>query len=106
MAARSTETKLVLRDLADGGEVAVEALEPTLRAAVDNLRLSTGGDPDSTGWRSSRELFLDLAAPLFLFTAAWPVLQRALDLEPDRRRAVVTAACRRALAAHGFDRRE
>jgi len=100
--ARTTETRLLLRDLADGGEVAVEALEPTLRAAHRKLQMSIGEESGARGSVGSRHLFLDLAAPLFLLTAAWPVLQRALDLDPDQQRAVVTAACRRALAAHGF----
>ncbi|MGD8441034.1 MAG: TetR family transcriptional regulator [Holophagae bacterium] len=101
--ARTTEIRLVLRDLADGGEVAVEALEPTLRAAHRKLQMSTGDESGAAGSGASRRLFVDLAAPLFLLTAAWPVLQRALDLDPDQQRAVITAACRRALAAHGFD---
>ncbi len=103
ISARTTETRLVLRDLADGGEVAVEALEPTLRAAHRRLQMAIGEDSGARGSVGSRHLFLDLAAPLFLLTAAWPVLQRALDLDADQQRAVIAAACRRALAAHGFD---
>ena len=96
------ETRLLLRDLADGGDVAVEALEPALRTAFENLRLVIGEDAAPRGSASGRALFLDLAAPLFLLTAAWPVLQRALDLDPDQRRAILEAACRRTLEAHGF----
>lgn len=95
------ETRLLLRDLADGGDVAVEALEPTLRTAFENLRLAIGEDAAPRGSASGRALFLDLAAPIFLLTAAWPVLQRALDLDPDQRRALLTDACRRTLSAHG-----
>ena len=61
-----------------------------------------GEDAAPRGSASGRALFLDLAAPLFLLTAAWPVLQRALDLDPDQRRAILEAACRRTLEAHGF----
>lgn len=102
MEARPHETRLLLRDLADGGEVAVEALEPTLRSAFESIRLAIGEDAAPRGSASGRALFLDLAAPLFLLTAAWPVLQRALDLDPDQRRGLLVDACRRTLEAHGF----
>lgn len=96
------ETRLLLRDLADGGDVAVEALEPTLRTAFENLRLAIGEDAAPRGSSSGRALFLDLAAPLFLLTAAWPVLQRALDLDPEQRRGLLADACRRTLEVHGY----
>lgn len=102
MEAKPHETQLLLRDLADGGNVAVEALEPPLRTAFEGLRLAIGEDSAPRGSATGRELFLDLAAPLFLLTAAWPVLQRALDLDPDHRRSLLTAACRRTLEAHGY----
>jgi AcrR family transcriptional regulator len=100
--AKPNETQLLLRDLADGGQVAVEALEPSLRAAFEHLRLTIGEDAAPRGSARGQELFLDLAAPLFLLTAAWPVLQRALDLDADQRATLLTAACRRSLEAHGF----
>lgn len=96
------ETQLLLRDLADGGSVAVEALEPTLRSAFENLHLAIGEDSAPRGSSTGRALFLDLAAPLFLLTAAWPILQRSLDLDPDQRRSILNSACRRTLEAHGY----
>jgi len=102
MDAKPHETRLLLRDLADGGNVAVEALEPALRTAFENLRLAIGEDAAPPGATPGRALFLDLAAPLFLLTAAWPVLQRALDLNPDQRRTMLESACRRTLETHGF----
>ncbi len=101
MDAKPHETRLLLRDLADGGNVAVEALEPTLRSAIEHLRLAIGEDAAPRGSANGRDLLLDLAAPLFLLTAAWPVLQRALDLDPDQRRRLLSNACRRTLEAHG-----
>jgi AcrR family transcriptional regulator len=98
----SPAAELLLRDLADGGEVAVEALEPTLRAALETLDLAIGEEPAARSGSAARALLVDLAAPVFLLTAAWPVLQRALDLEPGQRRPLVTASCRRVLQAHGF----
>jgi AcrR family transcriptional regulator len=94
--------ELLLRDLADGGEVAVEALEPSLRAAVESLSLAVGEEPSSLSASATRALLIDLAAPVFLLTAAWPLLQRALELDPRQRRAIVAASCRRTLASHGF----
>lgn len=99
--ARPREVRLLLRDLADGGDVAVEALEPALREAFESLRLAIGEDAAPRGSATGLPLLLDLAAPLFLVTAAWPLLQRALDLEPGQRRSLLDAACRRTLAAHG-----
>ena len=96
-----TEAQLLLRDLADGGEVAVEALEPALRAAFEDLSLAIGEEGAPRGFSTGRALFIDLAAPLFLLTGAWPVLERALDLDEGQRRGLLRAACRRTLAAHG-----
>ena len=102
MDAKPNETRLLLRDLADGGNVAVEALDPTLRSAFESLRLAIGEDAAPRGSATGRELFLDLSAPLFLLTAAWPVLERALDLDPDQRRELLASACTRTLEAHGY----
>jgi AcrR family transcriptional regulator len=97
-----TASQLLLRDLTAGGGVAVEALEPPLRSAFEVLRTSIGDDLAPRGSAHGRALFLDLAAPLFLLTAAWPVLERALDLDPAERRSLLDAACRRTLEAHGY----
>jgi AcrR family transcriptional regulator len=94
-------TRLLLRDLADGGTVAVESLTPPLRTAFEQLAtaLGHGDNPRASG--EGRLLFLGLAAPLFLLTAAWPVVARALDLEVEQREALLTELVRRTLAAHG-----
>jgi AcrR family transcriptional regulator len=79
-----TAARLVLRDLGDGGAVALEALAPTLRAAVaalDSLA-DLGEAPQAAA--AGRLLLLELAAPLFLLTAAWPVLEGALELDPSQ----------------------
>lgn len=96
-----TATQLLLRDLSDGGGVAVEALDPILRSSLESLKLAIGEEEGTRGSSTGRALYLDLAAPLFLLTAAWPVLQRALDLDPGQRRAILEASCRRILEAHG-----
>ena len=40
-------------------------------------------------------------ACLFLLTAAWPVVARALELEADQREALLTELVERTLRAHG-----
>ena len=94
--------RLLLRDLSDGGGVAVEALDPILRSALEGLKRAIGEGESAPGSSTGRALFLDLASPLFFLTAAWPVLQRALDLDPGQRRSILDAACRRTLGAHGY----
>lgn len=99
-----TASRLLLRDLADGGTVAVESLTPPLRNAFEQLKSSLGEDDNPRGSAESRLLFLGLAAPLFLLAAAWPVVARALDLEPEQRETLLTQLLRRALDSHGSDR--
>jgi AcrR family transcriptional regulator len=102
-----TATRLLLRDLADGGTVAVESLTPPLRNAFEKLSATLGEDDSLRGSAESRLLFLDLAAPLFLLAAAWPVVARALDLQPGQREALLTSLVQRALDAQrdkNFDR--
>ncbi len=102
-----TATRLLLRDLADGGTVAVESLTPPLRSAFEQLNATLGEGDSLRGSAESRLLFLGLAAPVFLLGAAWPVIARALDLDPGEREALLTDLVRRALDAHrdeGLDR--
>ena len=78
-------SRLLLHDLADGGSVAVEALVPTLRGAYAALREDLTTETDAVGEQAAQLRFLQLAAPLFLLTAAWPVIERTLDLDPSQR---------------------
>ena len=93
-------TRLLLRDLADGGTVAVESLTPPLRTAFEQLATAIGHGDNPQASSEGRLLFLGLAAPLFLLTAAWPVVARALELELDQREALLTELVRRTLANH------
>lgn len=99
-----TMTRLLLRDLADGGTVAVEALTPPLRSVFDQLTTTLGEDDNPRGSTESRLLFLSLAAPVFLLTAGWPVVARALDLDLDQRKALLRDLVQRTLANHGIER--
>ena len=93
-------TRLLLRDLADGGSVAIESLTPPLRTAFEQLATAIGHGDNPQASSEGRLLFLGLAAPLFLLTAAWPVVARALELELDQREALLTELVRRTLANH------
>jgi AcrR family transcriptional regulator len=94
-------TRLLLRDLADGAGVAVESLTPPLRTGFEQLATALGHGDNPRASSESRLLFLGLAAPLFLLTAAWPVVARALELEADQREALLTELVERTLASHG-----
>ncbi len=100
LAADDAPVRLLLRDLADGGAVAVEALAPPLRVACEQLAaaLDEGDSPASTA--RGRLLFLALAAPLVLLGAGWPVVERALELQREQREALLDELVRRALVAH------
>jgi AcrR family transcriptional regulator len=93
-------TRLLLRDLADGGAAAVESLAPPLRTAFERLASALGHSDNPRASGEGRLLFLALSAPLFLLTAAWPVVARALELELGQRDALLTELVRRALATH------
>ena len=94
-------TRLLLRDLADGGSVAVEALTPPLRAASEQLTAALGHGDRPRGSNQGRLLFLALAAPVFLLTAGWPVVARALELEPEQRETLLVELLRGTLERHG-----
>ena len=94
-------TRLLLRDLADGGAIAVESLAPPLRTAFEQLATALGHGDNPRASSEGRLLFLGLAAPLFLLTTAWPVVARALELELDQREALLTELVQQTLAAHG-----
>jgi AcrR family transcriptional regulator len=91
-------TRLLLRDLADGGSLAVEALEPKLRSALDALRTHLGHTDAPRAPGEVRTLFLELAAPVFLLAAGWPALARPLDLEDEDRHRIVAELVAKALA--------
>jgi AcrR family transcriptional regulator len=90
-------TRLLLRDLADGGTLAVEALEPTLRAAIDALRQSLGLTESPRASAETRLLFLEIAAPVFLLGAAWPAVAPALELSQSDRERVLDHMIERVL---------
>lgn len=96
-------TRLLLRDLAEGGMLAVEALEPTLRGALDALRTATGHTDAPRASAEVRVLFLELAAPVFLLATAWPAVARTLELAEADREALLDEMARRALVRASYE---
>ena len=99
-----TAPRLLLRDLADGGSVAVESLTPTLRSAFEQLATAIGHGDNPRASSEARLLFLELAAPLFLLTTAWPVVAGALDLDADQLEPLFTELVGRVLEQHAGTR--
>jgi AcrR family transcriptional regulator len=93
-------TRLLLRDLADGGTVAVESLTPPLRTAFEQLATALGHGDNPRASSEGRLLFLGLAAPLFLLTTAWPVVARVLEIETEQRESLLTELVQRTLSTH------
>jgi AcrR family transcriptional regulator len=93
-------TRLLLRDLADGGAVAVESLTPPLRSAFEQLAAALGHSDNPRASSEGRMVFLGLAAPLFLLTAAWPVVARVLELDIDQRSQLLSELAQRTLDLH------
>ncbi|NOZ95754.1 MAG: TetR/AcrR family transcriptional regulator [Acidobacteria bacterium] len=75
--------RLLLRDLADGGDGAVESFAPLLRSAMDHVLEERGIDHDPSARNATIEAVLRSMAPVFFLLAAWPVLHRALELPDD-----------------------
>ncbi len=77
--------RLLLRDLAEGGEGAAEAAAPLLRAAFESALERAGIEADPAGRSRYRLAVLRCIAPAFLLLGAWPVLERGLGLSGDDR---------------------
>jgi len=88
--------RLILHDLASGGAATVEAIVPALREGFARLSSAMGVIDQAEGAWEVKLAFLQLAAPVFLLTAAWPVLQQALDLEHDTRSTLLRELLERA----------
>jgi len=91
--------RLIMRDLADGGTAAVEALTPSLRRAHHWLGGALGYADTPQGAQAARLAFAEIAAPIFLLNGAWPVLQRSLGLDDTDRNTLLEKLLRRATLA-------
>ena len=90
--------RLMLRDLADGGSVAVEALAPSLQRARAALASLLGEDDSGRPSLEADSLLLDLAGPVLLQSVAWPVLQHALRMDASRRQEILSDQLQRTAA--------
>ncbi len=95
-------TRLLLRDLVDGGTLAVEALEPTLRSAVEELRARAGAPDTPHTSPELATLFLELAAPVVLLVLAWPALARPLNLSDSDRTGILDVMIRRVIGPEDY----
>jgi len=75
--------RLLLRDLAEGGDGAVDSFAPLLRSAMDRMLEEHEVEHDPTIRATGIESVLRAMAPPFLLLAAWPLLHRALGLPGD-----------------------
>lgn len=97
LSADRRSTRLLLRDLADGGAVAVEVLEPAVRSAFEGFNRSLGLPDTPGGTRHSRAAFVAMVAPLLLVAGAWPLLARSLQLDDSEADELLLAAAARGL---------
>lgn len=88
--------RLLLRDLADGGEMSVEALVPPVRAAFGSLATSLGESDTLRPGSESRELFLTYAAPIVLAGATSSLLRQVLDVNDQELAALLLQMISRA----------
>jgi AcrR family transcriptional regulator len=94
-------TRLLLRDLGDGGEMTAEALVPAIRAAHEHLAASAGAADTPFGTRATRQRFVRLAEPVVLLATVAPVLCRALEIDETELVELLTASLEsRTAAAH------
>lgn len=88
----SSATRLLLRDLADGGQMALEALAPVLRELQSTFADAHGASEDPAMRRRINAYLLGLAAPLLLSATAWPLLEQTLQVDDDDREAMFDKA--------------
>jgi len=85
--AGTPEVRLLLHDLADGGEIALEAAAPHLRRTLERLEPAEGeGTP-----AASRAALARALAPLVGAALLWPVLRPGFGLGDEERRRLLDA---------------
>jgi len=85
-------SRLLQRDLADGGQMALEALAPVLRSARAAIAAACGDTGDPERRREINHMVLGVAAPLWLAASAWPILERSLHMDAVDRRNLIDSA--------------
>ena len=77
---RPTLARLLLRDLADGGEAAREALVPALRRAVDRATAAAGAEADPAAGAALRRRAAPLLAAAIALPLLWPLVREAAGI--------------------------
>ena len=90
----ASASRLLLRDLADGGQMALEALSPVIRELQGSFADAYGAHEDPAMKRHVTALLLELAAPLLLSATAWPVLEKTLQVDEQDRTVMFEKAWR------------
>ncbi|RLE34262.1 MAG: hypothetical protein DRJ61_05535 [Acidobacteria bacterium] len=90
--AGSSAPRLLLRDLANGGQMALEALSPVLRELRGAFADAHGASEDPTLQRQLKAILIGFAAPLLLSATAWPILEQTLDVDEEDRTAMFNKA--------------
>lgn len=88
----SPATRLLLHDMADGGQMALEALSPVLRELRGAFSEAHGVSEDASMDRHLKAILLGFAAPLLLSAAAWTVLEQTLGVDDEDRTAMFDKA--------------
>ena len=88
----SEGTRLLLRDIAEGGQLALEALSPALKELRNAFAKAHGAGDDPALQRHLKAYVLGLAAPLLLSAAAWPILEQTLGVDEEDRTAMFDKA--------------
>jgi AcrR family transcriptional regulator len=86
--------RLLLRDLADGGQMALEALAPVIRELQSAFADAHGASEEPAMRRHVTAALLTLAAPLLLSATAWPILEQTLQVDEEDREAMFDRAWR------------
>ncbi len=84
--------RLLQRDLADGGQMAIEALAPVLRSARAAIATATGDPDEPARRREINRIVLEIAAPLWLAVSAWTVFERSLQMDEADRQTLIDSA--------------
>lgn len=85
-------TRLLLRDMAEGGQMALEALSPVLRELRGAFANAHGVSEDPAMERHLKALLLGFAAPLLLSATAWTILEQTLGVDEEDRTAMFDKA--------------
>lgn len=88
----SPAPRLLLRDMAEGGQMALEALSPVLRELRGAFANAHGASEDPALQRHLKAVLIGFAAPLLLSATAWPILEQTLGVDEEDRTAMFDKA--------------